>query len=44
MSDGDDTILRLIEGRQLGLDGIVGVGHGAQEMSQIAKHVEDYID
>jgi hypothetical protein len=44
LRNGDNAILRLAEGSQLGLDRVVGVGHGACWISQSAMEIDLCID
>lgn len=44
LGDGDNAILRLAEGSQLGLDGIVAVCHGAYWISRSAVQVGIYVE
>jgi hypothetical protein len=44
LRNSDNAILRLAEGSQLGLDRVVGVGHGACWISQSAMEFDVCID
>jgi hypothetical protein len=44
LRNGNDAILRLAEGSELGLDRVVGVGHGACCISQSAMEFNLCID